>query len=97
MREVKIIKIGDYKIYYETHNYIVRNARKGKAKETSLPSYFTTLYGAINYISEIMLKSKIHPTTISNIEDLKTIIQTHNKIMVDHINELDVIVKNGIE
>ena len=97
MRQKKLIAIGNYKIYYESYNYIVRNEAKGKSKEECTASYFTTLLGAINHVSERLVKAKLHSDKISTIDDLKTVIMDHNKFMKNHIEELDALLKNGIE
>lgn len=86
MSDDLLIGIGGYKIYYDKRNYIVR---RNKAKEEARGGFFTTLYGAINYISEGMLKEKISSPDISKIDDLKVAIKEHNKDMLDFASEID--------
>ena len=93
----QLIAISNYKIYFDAYNYIVRNESKAKDNKECTASYFTTLLGAITHVSDKLLKSKIHPDTISTVEDLKKTLVDHNITMKTHIEELDALVKNGIE
>lgn len=81
-----LMSVGGYKIDCDTRNYVVR---KKKANEDARGGFFTTLYGAINYISEEMLKEKLSSNKISKIDDLKVVIKEHNKAMLEMVTVLD--------
>ena len=78
LRIHSLFEISGYNIEYDARNIIVTPV--GAPRFTSI-SFFTTLYGAIDFISGKLLKKKYNEQTIKDIDDIKKVIEEHNKFM----------------